>query len=535
MSRWVRMSILKQNIALVVVLGLFVLLLGGLASGVSLLDDDWGHLQLSTAGFGEILTSSWVGAQGAGGYYRPVVSALLRLEFLLVGFAPLLYHITNVLIHCLCALLVYRLAQRLFPNAPPATAWTALLFFLVLPIHTDVIFWIVARTDSVCTLFYLWTCLLFIDLSQRPSAVRWAGFGLCFLLAFFSKEMAFSLPGVLVLLALHQGNGRQVHMRRALVLSCVLLVIYLGTRQVVLGGVFAGVPGRNFSVWLWARQVLRAGMMMGMTDFRFFGAVLLVATAAAFVVLDRKTNVVRDVVFLGGITLFTLVPVLGRIHRWYLYLPSVFFCLALGRVWSGRSGYFLRVRGVALGVLIFYFGWTLSREGGFWREASAVSEGVVQDVLSALSGTEQTTYLMNVPSAYSPPGSLGGKPLFAFALPNALAIRGGVSGAKTPVVVNHLWLQHHLDFRTEVSRFSHDQFRLLVTHGGFFSFHNPGDDAVYAQDGKTVQAVELARPWGQIDVHNRNEIEVRLNMKEGDRVLIYDEGRVREVVLGNVK
>ena len=516
-----------------VVFGLVAVLLFWLSSRVSLLDDDWGHLRLCAEGIQPILTTSWTGLAGAGGYYRPVVTLSLYATFLFVEYEPVFYHVGNVLLHVLCGILVYLLARRLLAGA--LAAWTALLLFHVLPVHTDTIFWIVGRTDSACALFYLSALLFFLVYHDRPSPGLLAGGSLCFLLALFSKEMALSLPGVLLLLFLYLGTWRAQEARRALVCCLVTVGIYLCARWLVLGGVFSGIPERDLAATGLGLDVLKSGAKLGMTDFRLFGVVLLVATAAVFWVSGRRREVLRDTLYLGGMTVASLVPVLGRVHRWYLYLPSVFFCIAVANVWTAwqpNRRAVLWCRNFLLATLIGYYGLVLAREGLFWLDASVLSENVLDALVPLAKESGQTVYVLNVPSALSPAGSLGEIPLFAFGLSSALAVRTG--GEASAVTVNHCWLTDPDRFESGVKRLGPMQWRIDIKSGGYFSVHRQVDArAFYAADGKRLLPGTIERTWGDVRIHGPRLAEVVLEPVRGSRVVIFDRGGMRELKLEN--
>ena len=370
------------------------------------------------------------------GYYRPVVTLTFYVTYLFVAYEPLLYHIANVLLHCLCGILVYLLARQLLNRA--MGAWTACLLFLVLPVHTDTIYWIVGRTDSVCAMFYLSALLLFLAYQRRPTPEMLAAASLCALLALFSKEMALALPGVLFILFIYCGTFRTAAARRALACSVGTVGIYLCARQVVLGGVFAGIPDRDLTAAGIGLDILKSGAKLGMTDEPLFGVVLLAATGGVFCLSGRPREVLRDTMVLGGMTVISLVPVLGRVHRWYLYLPSVFFCIAVANVWTAwrpKRTLVVWCRNLLMVAVFSYYGVVLAREGFFWREASALSENVLDSLERLSRESGGTLYVLNVPSALSLPGSLGDIPLYAFGLSSALAVRAGE--ASSAVAVNH--------------------------------------------------------------------------------------------------
>ncbi len=513
--------------------GLITVLLFWLSSGVSLLDDDWGHLRLCVEGIQPILTTGWTGIAGAGGYYRPVVTLSLYATFLFVEYEPVLYHVGNVLIHVLCGILVYLLARRLLAGA--LSAWIALLLFHVLPVHTDTIFWIVGRTDSVCTLFYLSALLLFLDYQARPTPGLLAGGSLCFLLALFSKEMALSLPGVLLILCFYGRTFRAPEARRALAFCLVTVVVYLCARWMVLGGIFSGIPVRNLAATGLGLDVLKSGAKLGMTDYRLFGVVLLVATAGVFWVSGRPREVLRDTLYLGGMTVASLVPVLGRVHRWYLYLPSVFFCIAVANVWTSwqpNRRVVLWCRNFLMATLIGYYGLVLAREGVFWRDASVLSENVLDALAPLTKESSGAVYVLNVPSALSPAGSLGEIPLFSFGLSSATAVRAGVG---TPAVaVNHCWLTDSDGFESDVKRLGPMHWRIDIKNGGYFSVHRQDDvRTFYAADGKRLLPGTIKRTWGEVRIHGLREAEVVLEPVRGSRVVIFDRGGIRELKLEN--
>ena len=512
-----------------VVFGLAALLLVWLSSDVSLLDDDWGHVRLCEEGPGSILTTSWTGLAGAGGYYRPVVALTLYGTFLLAEYDPLPHHVVNVLIHCFCGILVYLLARRLLNGA--LAAWTALFLFFALPVHVDTIFWIVGRTDSVCALFYLSALLLFLAYRERPSPGLLASAGLCSLLAFLSKEMALSLPVVLLILFRHDRTVRSAAARRALVCCATAMGIYLCARWIVLGGILSGIPDRNLTPLGLGLDVLKSGAKMGMTDFRLFGAVLLAATAVVFWLSGRPREALRDTLYLGGMTLASLAPVLGRIHRWYLYLPSVFFCIAVANVWAAWQPdrrAVLGCRNLLLAMFIGYYGLVLAREGWFWREASVLSENVLNSLAPLAKENRGSLYVLNVPSALSPPGSLGEIPLYAFGLSNALAVRTGV---ETPVVaVNHCWLTDPGGIETEIARLGPTHWRIDIRNGGYFSAHGQADARLlYGANGRHLRPGVIRKPWGESRFHGPGQAEIVLETGPHDRVVILDRGGIRKL------
>jgi len=145
------------------------------------------------------------------------VRALLLLSFAvnhtLSGMSTTGYHLTNCLIHCLNAFLVFQLIACLL-LLRPATAEAlgryrelvplfGALLYAVHPIQTEAVTYIVGRSSSMASLFYLLGLVCFLRASGASGRARtlWtAGMGLVYLLGLATKEIAATLPAVLLLL-----------------------------------------------------------------------------------------------------------------------------------------------------------------------------------------------------------------------------------------------------------------------------------------------------------------------------------------------
>lgn len=493
-------------------------ILAWIASGISLLDDDWGHLKLASKGFAFALTTGWEGLIGQGGYYRPVVVSSFYLDYLIGGYAPAIYHIHNILIHAGCAYLVFLFARCL--STDRAVAWGAALLFFLLPIHTDSIFWIVGRTDLLCTLFYLSALILFFKYMQRDSTSALLGLAVCSTLAFLSKEMAVSLPIALAALVAYRKAWNTAPARCGLAVVCIVLLAYFGVRWLVLGSVLGGTP--RVSIIDWARDSVKAVAKFGMSDIWWLGIALVIGSAGIFIyqhgrnILNKNAGFCRPfallLIFLLGAS---LAPALGHLHNWYLYLPSAFFCLGISMIWLNKKQPILCS---LFAVLILYYGVVIGREGFLWREASQMSENAIANLMPHAQATTGTLFVCNVPSAWTPPSAFSGKPLFAYALKNALAMRSSQPLQAKIAMVNHVWLTD--DFAYRIHR-TNTGFDLAIAKGGFFSFHSKGQ-------GQTPP-FEIVQMWGRVAVHATDSLSIALNMQPEDRVVIYNKGEFEKL------
>ncbi|HNW44132.1 MAG TPA: tetratricopeptide repeat protein [Elusimicrobiales bacterium] len=148
------------------------------------------------------------------GPYQPLSWMTLGLDYLAWGMDPFGYHLTNVLLHSLNALLCYLLCVKLFTPAGGTetadlrlSAGFAALFFALHPLRVESVAWVTERRDVLCGTFYLLALLSYLSTRPaegEPSPWRRRLLPLAaFFLALLSKGMAVSLPLVLVLLDIY--------------------------------------------------------------------------------------------------------------------------------------------------------------------------------------------------------------------------------------------------------------------------------------------------------------------------------------------
>jgi tetratricopeptide (TPR) repeat protein len=139
------------------------------------------------------------------------------LNYRVAGPGVLGFHIVNLAIHALNAILVYYIVGLTFKTpwmdrgraarnagASAAIALTASLLFAAHPIQTQAVTYLSQRFASLATLFYLLTIFIFIKWrlsKERGRAGRWLyllAFGTA-ILAQMTKEIAFTLPFIIIL------------------------------------------------------------------------------------------------------------------------------------------------------------------------------------------------------------------------------------------------------------------------------------------------------------------------------------------------
>ncbi len=138
--------------------------------------------------------------------WRPLVQLSYAATHVLFGFAPAVYHATNIALHAANTLLVYGIASKvarlwLARNQRVLFAAVASLIFATHPLHSEAVAYVWGRSSSLCALFSFSSILLLLQGHQETTAVsRRVLFGcalVCGLLAWKCKEEAITLPLVI--------------------------------------------------------------------------------------------------------------------------------------------------------------------------------------------------------------------------------------------------------------------------------------------------------------------------------------------------
>jgi tetratricopeptide (TPR) repeat protein len=147
---------------------------------------------------GALALPYWPGTYGRElGLWRPTTTALLGLQHVISGGAPLLFHAVNVAGHALVSALVLLLLAELMPLGG---ALAGALVFAVHPVHVEAVANVIGVAEIVSTAALLGACL--IHVRSGPGG-RWGSplaIGLLFAFGFGAKESAITLPGILFLI-----------------------------------------------------------------------------------------------------------------------------------------------------------------------------------------------------------------------------------------------------------------------------------------------------------------------------------------------
>jgi hypothetical protein len=138
-------------------------------------------------------------------FYRPFISVVMFTDYVIWGANGLGFHITNVLYHTASTILVFGISKQLAGTSSTRDStfdyiWptAAALLFGLYPLHCEPVSWITGRVDTIVTTFYLSAVWCYMRWRNGSSILLLAGSLASMTLALLSKEMAVSIPALLV-------------------------------------------------------------------------------------------------------------------------------------------------------------------------------------------------------------------------------------------------------------------------------------------------------------------------------------------------
>ncbi len=190
---------------------------------------------------------------GATPQYYPMVFSTFWLEYRLWGLHPMGYHLTNVALHAVNAILVWRLLRRWHP----AVAWWTAALFAVHPVHVESVAWITERKNVLSGVFYLASFLSY--LRYRDSG-HWRRYLLAFVLfgaALLSKSVTATLPAA-ILVVLWWRDGRIGWSDIRPLIPFFVIGIASGLHTAWIERQFVGARTADLD-WSWLERLLVAG------------------------------------------------------------------------------------------------------------------------------------------------------------------------------------------------------------------------------------------------------------------------------------
>jgi len=139
----------------------------------------------STGGLVRIWTNPKTTAQ-----YYPLAHTVFWLEYHLWGNSTLGYHLLNILLHLVSALLIVNIFRRL--NAPGA--WFVAAIFALHPVQVESVAWITELKNTLSGVFFLSATITYLKFDRERRKNFYVAALALFILGLFSKSVIATLP-----------------------------------------------------------------------------------------------------------------------------------------------------------------------------------------------------------------------------------------------------------------------------------------------------------------------------------------------------
>jgi protein O-mannosyl-transferase len=133
---------------------------------------------------------------GATLQYYPLLHTAFWIQHRLWGDATLGYHLVNILMHVLAALLLALGLRRI--GVPGA--WLAAAIFALHPVQVESVAWMTELKNTLSAVFYLCAALLFLRFDETRKTGWYLGALGAFVLALLTKTVTATLPGALLVI-----------------------------------------------------------------------------------------------------------------------------------------------------------------------------------------------------------------------------------------------------------------------------------------------------------------------------------------------
>ena len=126
------------------------------------------------------------------GLYVPLTELSAAIEYRFAGAEPRVFHSTNLALHIIAVLLVWRVLRAL--RLAPVAAWIGAAVFAIHPLQVESVAWVAQRKNVLCGVFFLLSLLLHLRWRRSHNSRAYLGGLLAGICALLSKPAAVSLP-----------------------------------------------------------------------------------------------------------------------------------------------------------------------------------------------------------------------------------------------------------------------------------------------------------------------------------------------------
>lgn len=158
---------------LIILLACFFIYGSTLKNGYAL-DDEYvivnnKQVEKGIKGIPKIFTSPYIQLENETHGYRPITMTTFAIEYELFGVDSQKSHLINVLLYALTCMLLFRLLLRLFKEYHWSLAAMAVFFFLILPVHSEVVNNVKSRDELLSFLFAIVSLSYFLKYATKKT------------------------------------------------------------------------------------------------------------------------------------------------------------------------------------------------------------------------------------------------------------------------------------------------------------------------------------------------------------------------------
>jgi tetratricopeptide (TPR) repeat protein len=307
---------------------------------------------------------------------RPLSNISFALNYYLHGYNVVGFHVVNILVHISTGFVLYLFVKSTFRTPALRSRYGDYMWisfftaavWMVHPVQTQSVSYIVQRMNSLCAMFYVLSILFYtrFRLSGRQKNKWWlfSGCILAGVLALASKQIAATLPVFIIAYEWYFFRDLELKWLKkhiplltgCLLLAAVIALALLGGNP--LDGILEGYKGRDFTltqrllteprvIIFYLSQLLWPHpsrlnldhdfpLSTSLTDpiTTLFSIFTIVALIGLAVVLARKQRLLSFCIlwFFGNLVIESSILPLEIIFEHRLYLPSMTFFLIIGLV-----------------------------------------------------------------------------------------------------------------------------------------------------------------------------------------------------------
>ncbi|MFA5022231.1 MAG: glycosyltransferase family 39 protein [Patescibacteria group bacterium] len=367
-------------------------------------DFDWINSSINRNPLTFFITN-FAGQIGSGNY-GPIINLIYYFSYSIGGLNPLPYHLFSLFFHLGNILLIYFLARQFFSQK---SALLASLFFAVYFNNAEAVDWVAAIPHVSATFFYLLAIILWLKFLAVKKWHLYLISLISFLAALFCKEIAISLPAIMIILFFVKRPIKDY--KKLLVYILPFLVTFYGYLQLRLytTGVLVGYYGKKnltFEPKRLVKNVLEfLSAFVSSGDFRIY-LFHLIENRALFISIGLAV-LVLIIIILGRKKLLPLIcwalifgcisfpylnlrlnPLSNEGER-YLYLPQIVVFVALGNLAWWLFKKWRLALSLGLLVVIITSSFILYQKNQVWVLGSKIAQKIIVDFGQIVDTTKQ--------------------------------------------------------------------------------------------------------------------------------------------------